>query len=277
MRSGETCVRRKRLHIPNRKRRSSMSFRMNSPQGKAILALIRKGDYAHPGEEEAVEAVASGLSRSSIGRILDVGCGRGGTAGWFHRHGWGEVVGIDRDADSIDYAKKTYPHVRFHACDVAELGRLSLPAFDLAYLFSSLYAFADQQAALGAIRDACREGAHLVIFDYTQPAGGRLPATLGTEIGRPIVMERLMDWMQAEAWQPISVTDMTGRFVSWYDAMLRKVEKNRQAILETAGEDWYDFVASWYGALRDALAGRHVGGSVIHATAFPRSASDIQA
>jgi hypothetical protein len=30
-----------------------MTFKMNSPEGKAILALVRDGDYAHPGEEEA--------------------------------------------------------------------------------------------------------------------------------------------------------------------------------------------------------------------------------
>jgi SAM-dependent methyltransferase len=247
---------------------------MNSPQGKAILALIRKGDFAHPGEEEAIEAVASGLPRSSIHRVLDVGCGRGGTANWFQQQGWGEVVGIDMDADSIDYAKKTYPQVRFHACDVADLGRLSLPSFDLVYLFSSFYAFANQQAALGAIRNACREGAHLVIFDYTQPEDRTLPAVLGTEIGRPIVLEDLSTWMQARAWQPISVTDMTDSFVRWYEGMLRKVENNRQAILAMAGEDWYDYVGSWYGALRDALAGGEVGGSVIRAKAVPRSASD---
>lgn len=251
-----------------------MAYRMNSPQGKAILALIRKGDYAHPGEEEAIEAVASGLPRQSIRRVLDVGCGRGGTASWFQREGWGDVVAIDTDADSIDYARKTYPQLRFHACDVADLGRLALPPVDLAYLFSSFYAFADQQAALGAIRDACREGGSLVIFDYTQPEGGRLPEALGTEIGRPIVMKDLNAWMQAEAWQRISVTDLSGRFVSWYDAMLRKVEDNRQAILAIAGDDWFDYVASWYGALRDALATGQVGGAVIHATAVPRSATD---
>jgi SAM-dependent methyltransferase len=247
-------------------------FRMNSPQGKEVLALIRKGDYAHPGEEEAVEAVASGLPRPSIHRILDVGCGRGGTANWFHQHGWGEVVAIDIDADSIDSERKTYPQVRFHACDVADLGRLSLPSFDLVYLFSSFYAFADQRAALGAIRGACREGAHLVIFDYTQPQGGRLPPALGTEIGQPIVLADLKAWMQAEAWQPISVKDMTDRFVSWYDTMLNKAVSNRQAILATAGEDWYDYVVSWYGALRDALATGQVGGSVIHSKAVPRPA-----
>jgi SAM-dependent methyltransferase len=247
-----------------------MPFRMNSSQGKAILALVRDGDYAHPGGEEAIETVVNDLPRASKYRVLDVGCGRGGTANWFHQHGWGDVVGIDIDANSIDYARQTYPQVQFHVCDVAEIGQVYPPAFDLAYLFNSFYAFPDQQAALGAIRGACRDGAHLAIFDYTQPKGGKLPAALGTEIGNPIIMESLIAWMEAVEWHVISVTDITERFVHWYDAMLLKVEKNRQPILAMGGEDWYDYVLSWYGALRDALVSGHVGGSVIHAAALGR-------
>jgi len=138
-----------------------MLFRMNSPQGKAILALVREGDYAHPGEEEAIDAVTNDLPRTSIHRVLDIGCGRGGTANWFYQHKWGEVVAIDIDANSIDYAQKTYPQVQFHACDVTDVNQLSLPSFDLAYLFNSFYAFPDQRAALKAIRNVCRDGTHL--------------------------------------------------------------------------------------------------------------------
>jgi hypothetical protein len=87
-------------------------------------------------------------------------------------------------------------------------------------------------------------------------------------------MEDLSAWMKAQAWQPTSVTDMTDRFVRWYEDMLRKVANNRQAILAMAGEDWYDFVVSWYSALRDALTTGQVGGSVIQATAVPRSRID---
>src|SRR5689334_15460967 len=101
-----------------------MAFRMNSPQGKAILALVRNGDYAHPGEEDAIALVAGMVPRTGNCRVLDVGCGRGGTAQWFHEHRWGDVVGLDIDAESIAYARRTYPGIEFHACDVLEMGGL---------------------------------------------------------------------------------------------------------------------------------------------------------
>jgi len=244
-----------------------MRFRMNSPEGKAILSLVREGDYAHPGEEEAIVRVASNLDQSAIQRVLDVGCGRGGTARWFQQHGWGNVVGIDIDAESIEEARRHYPRVEYHACDVADLGRLQLEPFDLAYLLTSFYAFPDQQRALCEIRSACNPGARLCLFDYTQPFGGSLQAAVGGEIGKPIVLETLHVWMKAADWEVISTTDMTRDFLRWYDVLLHKISRYRQAIVRAAGNDWYDYVASFYSAVRDALALRHLGGVLVLAEA----------
>ena len=51
---------------------------MNSFEGKRILALIRDGDYAHAGEEEAIECALGSIPKDSRDWMLDVGCGRGG-------------------------------------------------------------------------------------------------------------------------------------------------------------------------------------------------------
>lgn len=60
-----------------------MDFQMTSPEGKAIPANARRKDFAHPGEEEAIQFVAAGIGRSGIRRVLDFECGRGAAA-WFH-------------------------------------------------------------------------------------------------------------------------------------------------------------------------------------------------
>ena len=39
---------------------------MNSFEGKRILALIRDGDYAHAGEEEAIERALRSIPKSSL-------------------------------------------------------------------------------------------------------------------------------------------------------------------------------------------------------------------
>ena len=96
---------------------------MNSFEGKRILALIREGDYAHAGEEEAIERSFRSIPKNGDSWLLDVGCGRGGSAEYLRRHGWGHVEGIDRDAESIEYARTTYPEIGFHVCDVLDVPR----------------------------------------------------------------------------------------------------------------------------------------------------------
>jgi cyclopropane fatty-acyl-phospholipid synthase-like methyltransferase len=56
-------------------------MRLNSYQGKRLLALARGADYAHAGETEAIDLVWSGLPKSRTQNVLDAGCGRGGTSG----------------------------------------------------------------------------------------------------------------------------------------------------------------------------------------------------
>ena len=52
-------------------------FSMNSSRGKQVLALIRAGDYAHAGEEEAIELTIAAIPKKPDQRTLDAGCGRG--------------------------------------------------------------------------------------------------------------------------------------------------------------------------------------------------------
>lgn len=247
-----------------------MTFRMNSPAGKAILARARNGDYAHLGEEEAILAAVEGLPRGAICRLLDVGCGRGGTADWFQRKGWGEVTGIDIDAASIGYARQRYPEVRFLQQDVRTMESGQLAGFDLIYLFTALYAFPDQAEALRRMRNAARSGGLLLLVDYTRPAGSPPPPELGPEIGNPIERETLTDILSAAGWTLQTETDWSRRFIGWYEDLLMRFERERDWIVATHGQDWFTYVTGWYGALGQALAEGRLGGTVVRAVAEDR-------
>jgi SAM-dependent methyltransferase len=245
----------------------SMIFQMNSPEGKAILAKARRGDFAHPGEEEAIELVAAGVERSGVRRVLDVGCGRGGTAAWFHQHGWGKVVGVDVDKKSIDHARAAYPGVEFVALDVGRLADWRTEPFDFACLFNSFYAFPDQLLALRNIRSVCRPGASLCIFDYARSQESVVPAELGLEIGHPIVLEDMPDLFVEAGWVLVDSEDCTESYIGWYRNLLAGFQRERAWIDANFGEDWRQYVLSWYGALGDALAARTLRGVVFRATA----------
>lgn len=243
-----------------------MDFRLNSPQGKQILATIRQGDYAHPGEEEAIAISLSGLSPNPLQRVLDVGCGRGGTADWIQRQGWSNVAGIDRDAEAISYARQRYPQVLYRSCDVLGLQQSGLGPFDLICLFNSFYAFAKQKEALSQLRAVAAPGAALHLFDYAQPTRGPLPAALGDEIGHPIVLDCIEEQLAQTGWHAPNAMDLTDHYITWYGTFLDKLSACRSTITTTHGCEWYDFVAQWYGALHRALTGGEMRGVLIRAS-----------
>ena len=245
-----------------------MNFRMNSATGKAILARARGGDFAHPGEEEAVQLVAQGLKKSRHRRVLDVGCGRGGTAAWLQRNDFGHVFGIDVDSESIQYAQTAYPDVRFCTLDVAELkNRWDSEMFDVVYLFNSFYAFRDQPGALREIRNVCRSGSELCIFDYCKSVESVIPAALGTEIGHPIVIENIAGRLVAAGWVNVTYEDWTERFIVWYGALMAAFERDRVWITENFGIRWAEFVTHFYSSLRESLIAGDIRGTVLRATA----------
>jgi hypothetical protein len=63
-------------------------MQMESFSGIQLLALIRERDYAHAGEEEAIEITLRNHPKRADRLLLDVGCGLGGTANYVQNHGW---------------------------------------------------------------------------------------------------------------------------------------------------------------------------------------------
>ncbi|MFM8860379.1 MAG: class I SAM-dependent methyltransferase [Methylocystis sp.] len=244
-----------------------MKFQLNSPEGKAILAKARRGDFAHPGEIDAIQLVVAGVEKLDIRRVLDVGCGRGGTAAWFKANNWGQIFGLDIDQVSIDYARATYPGIEFLTLDVERLREWNTEPFDLVYLLNSFYAFPDQRLALKSIRSVCRSGATLCLFDYARCQSSTVPAALGPEIGNPIVLEDLHGWLKEAGWIITDYEDCTDKYVTWYAGLLAAFEREQKWIEETYGEDWLCYFLNWYGLLRDALASRILRGVIFRAMA----------
>jgi SAM-dependent methyltransferase len=146
-------------------------FAMNSYLGMRILALVRDGDYAHAGEEEAIERAMAGVEKDAGRIILDAGCGRGGTADYLHKHGWGRVIGIDIQAESIEAARRNYPESTFLAGDVCESDRRVAERPDLICMFNAYYCFKDQPGALRSLRTIARPRTRMIVFDHVDRGG----------------------------------------------------------------------------------------------------------
>ena len=243
---------------------------MNSFEGKRILALIRDGDYAHAGEEEAIERALRSVQKNSQSWNLDVGCGRGGSAEYLRRHGWGNLAGIDRDNDSIEYAKATYPEIEFHTCDVLDVPATATREFDVIYMLNAFYAFADQRAALAALKKVAKPGARLVIFDYAisgPPDETDLSVEGQVFIPHPIQLSGIGDLIGGSGWEPGAVEDLSADYTRWYAAFVERIRRKQNEIEKIGGAEWYRFVLSMYSGLHDVIASGKLGGAIVHAVA----------
>jgi SAM-dependent methyltransferase len=244
------------------------AFAMNSYVGKQILALVRDGDYAHAGEEEAIERALAPVPKDAARHLLDAGCGRGGTAAYRQEHGWGHVTGIDIEPRSIDYARQTSPGLTLLTCDILDVGRHVADQFDLVTMFNVLYALPDQAGALRALASRAKPGAHLVLFEYVDLGGYQDVPVIDDGkpfLPHPPVKTELRALLEDNGWQLQSVDDLTSDYARWYRALVAKIEAKRSAIEALAGPSAFEHVLGRYAGLLAAIEQGHLGGATIYA------------
>ena len=243
---------------------------MNQPEGKRLLAAVRQGDFAHPGEAEAVFQTWSRLPKRPNQLCLDAGCGRGGTAALVQDQGWGRVTGLDVDGESIEEAKGTYPQIEFIKAAVTEAGERFPGRFDLIYSFNAFYAFPNQPAALRSLRRAAVPDGALCIFDYVDRGGfrespfARLPES---HHWKPLQPDSLPVLLSDSGWQIEAFVELHSDYRRWYDTLVERFAARRSALHEAFDEDLVKYAEAYYTAMRDAVRAGSLGGAVAYARA----------
>jgi SAM-dependent methyltransferase len=227
-------------------------MRMNSAEGKSILALVRDGSYAHAGEEESIESVFSSVPKDSGRTLLDAG--------------WGTVSGFDIDSRTIELARQRHPALDFVESDVGSVGRIWQAEFDLIYSFNAFYAFPDSRLALENLAVVARPNAQYLIFDYTDPfrryAASPFARREDASFWHPIHSEDFSALAISTGWRLESSSDMTSDYHRWYGDLLRRIEVRSEAIVFRFGQTWYDFVLAFYTSLYQAIEDGTIGGGL---------------
>ncbi len=120
---------------------------------RLLLAELRHGDYAHAGDQEAIDLVIQKLLKLNphikAGTTLDVGSGFGGTLDYLIQQGFKNTEGIDMDASAVAQAvviqdlagKPMYPIQESRiAKDLEVAGWTLISAEDLSDRFIAWYA-----------------------------------------------------------------------------------------------------------------------------------------
>jgi len=245
-------------------------MQMNSALGKGILALVRDGDYAHAGEEEAIRLALDPVPKSGSQFLLDAGCGRGGTAYFVQANGWGRVTGFDIEGESVAQAQARYPEGEFTVCDVLDIARHVRRTYDVIYAFNAFYTFPDQPAALRALRSVARPEAQLVIFDYVDRGSFATTEFASLEEAarwQPLQLESLArSWNEAK-WAVESIRELHAEYERWYDVLVHRFEAKQAEIIALAGEENYRHACRVYRLMLAAVRQGALGGAVIFAKA----------
>jgi len=240
--------------------------------GKNMVAFVRGGDYAHPGDEILIDKALERFFKDQDRSILDVGCGLGGTAQYIQKRGWGSVTGIDIEEASIVYAKKTYLEVEFYTSDVMETSKvLNGKKFDLICLFNSFYSFPDQLGALKGLRKVAKKDADLVIFEYTDLSNGKsqqIQIEDKSLFSLPINQNSFKNMLMESGWKYIDSVNLDKECEKWYAEFVKGIERKREQIIENFGINMYKRGYDRYLGICDAFKDKIMGASIFYARCF---------
>jgi SAM-dependent methyltransferase len=163
------------------------------------MAEQERGNWYYRARALAIETLIRRFVRPDNARrelrILDVGCGTGGTT--IRLASFGPVLGIEPSANALEILKANYPSLAVQQGRVQDLPRLLPRAeFDLVTVLGVLYhrQVADPQAALVAIRRVVRDEGWILWNECVYPCLARGHDEL-VEGGRrfyPAEMHRLL-------------------------------------------------------------------------------------
>jgi SAM-dependent methyltransferase len=249
-------------------------FSMNSFEGMRILSLVREGDYAHAGEEESIELAMKHVPKCRDKVIVDAGCGRGGTAEYIRKNGWGRIIGFDIEPTSIETARRAYPNVEFHVSDVSDADATIKIKADVICMFNAFYCFPDQARALRSLRKIAKPDSKLVVFDHVDRGGydsGALMDAGSPFLPNPLELTELPILLSANGWTMDVVDEVHSEYIRWYAGLVSRIELRRVDIVAFAGDAGYDHVHSLYRGLLNAALQGTLGAAIVAATPNPRS------
>lgn len=240
--------------------------------GKKIVSFLRNGDFAHPGETEAIDIVMNKFDKNINREILDVGCGLGGTAEYMCKKNWGNITAFDIDKSAIEYAKSTYHCIDFYESDVINICNIVKKSFDVFCLFNSFYTFPDQYGALKSLRSVAKVNGVIAIFDYSTISEETEKAFKAiTPVSEPfytIKLSNIEDILESTRWHVLEVLDISDLYEKWYSSLVSKLILKKEELINNFGDQAYIITHATYSNMLSSIRNKILGGHIIYGQAF---------
>jgi phosphoethanolamine N-methyltransferase len=258
------------LHSTNNLEQDSRHDSLREYAGKQLVSFLRKGDFAHAGEEEAIDLAFSNVEHGPEQTILDVGCGLGGTAAYIQNHHLGQVTGLDIEREAILYAQKKYSEIPFHCCDVLNAADVITQKFDIICLFNAFYAFSEPLLALRTLNKLVKVKGKIIIFDYSDPCVKEITPLFNagknnTSPFRPIPLHSIDFLLEQSSWQPVKRIDLSLQYIQWYTQLINRLLENETEIIHLFSQSLFQKALDTYLSIKRSLVAGLLGGILLYA------------
>lgn len=246
---------------------------------RELLAAVRNGDYAHPGEVEAIDIVFGSIDETvkklaglndlppKAIKVLDVGCGLGGTAHYIQSKMGYDISGIDLDTNAIAHASKSYTSIPFINGNILEVKKhYPLQRFDILYSFNVLYSFENIVAALKSLSSIVRHRSLLIISDYTVRTSGFDPLMdlAGNRI-HPIDLSQVETNLDQASWSLVKIVNLNALYFKWYSQFLKQLSLHKDQLLLDFTDSAYVKIEMLFSDMLHKISLGELGGAVIFA------------
>ncbi len=242
-----------------------MSTEKEETQFKELLAIARNANYAHAGEEEAIDLLFNELPKVSDQIVLDVGSGLGGTADYVQSRGWGKTVGIDLNANTVAAATSKFPDIKFYHCDVLKVDTTLDIQPDIIYMFNVLYAISDHTEALAALSRLAKPSTWLALFIYTDLGDYKKTAPKAFQLFNPIKHNEIEQTLNDAGWELKKQIDLNNKYLAWYRAFVEAIKSKKEPIIAASTPEMYEYVLERYKQLIVPIEAGTLGGSIVYA------------
>jgi SAM-dependent methyltransferase len=250
---------------------NSIISNANEPNAKRLLlSSLRGGDYAHAGDKEAINLVLEQVltinPKIKNGKVLDVGCGFGGTLEYLKLQGFKALSGIDINGDSITYAKTKYKDINFTILDALQADHLD-DKFDLIIMFNSSYAIENKAKLFQALGKVANLSAILVIFDYAIESDNKTLAIkdFAGKAMYPIDLKSLPQNLEDANWNLLKTEDLSKQFIIWYEQFLDNLREQQQNLETKFLKTDIEQVDNSFAYFLSELKAKKLSGVVIYA------------
>ena len=239
---------------------------------RLLLSELRNGDYAHAGDAEAIEIVMHKVLELNphleSGKIIDIGCGFGGTLDYMKHMGFQHLYGIDLDKTTIDYAKAKYHDIDFEVADALSMDPyFQGKKFDFITFFNAIYAIKDKRKLLSEMANIATPDAIIAIFDYAaQDCHSSLSVLdFAGKPMMPVCLNQLKLDLASTGWEFIESQDLSREFIAWYSDFLTNLSNQKKSLEKRFTQETINSVRDTFVYFLNELRSGKLGGIVVYA------------